>query len=96
MGADQQVAAVADGLALPDSWSGFSQHSYACHPLPTEHLSAAEVLKFRDDAFYAYFSNPRYLDMVTQSFGGKTREHIEDMARHRLSRKLLEERDAAE
>ena len=95
-GSPLYAMAVSQNLPLPENWSGFSQHSYDCHPLPTEHLSAAEVLKFRDDAFYAYFSNPRYLDMVTQSLGGKTREHIEDMARHRLSRKLLEERDAAE
>ncbi len=95
-GSPLYAKAVADGLALPESWSGFSQHSYDCHPLPTEHLAAGEVLKFRDDAFKAYFSNPRYLDMLTQSFGWETREHIEDMARHRLKRKLLEERDAAE
>jgi radical SAM superfamily enzyme YgiQ (UPF0313 family) len=88
--------AVANDLPLPENWSGYSQHSYDCQPLPTEHLSAAEVLKFRDDAFHAYFSNPRYLDMVTQAFGWDTRNHIEDMAKKRLKRKILEELDAAE
>jgi radical SAM superfamily enzyme YgiQ (UPF0313 family) len=88
--------AVADDLALPEHWSGFSQHSYDCRPLPTEHLSAAEVLAFRDDAFHDYFSTARYLDMVTQLFGWDTRKHIEDMTRHRLKRKILEEQDAAE
>jgi radical SAM superfamily enzyme YgiQ (UPF0313 family) len=82
--------AVESGLPLPETWSGFSQHSYDCLPLPTETLSAAEVLAFRDRAFHAYFESPRYLDMVTQRFGLETRRHIEAMTRHRLRRKLLE------
>jgi len=53
-----------------------------------------EVLEFRDQAFQTYFSNTRYLDMVTQVFGRDTRNHVEDMAQHRLKRKLLEELDA--
>ncbi|MEE9318458.1 MAG: radical SAM protein [Rhodospirillales bacterium] len=95
-GSPLYVSAVEKGLPLPEHWSGFSQHSYDCHPLPTDHLTATEVLKFRDDAFHAYFSNSRYLDMVTQAFGRDTRKHIEDMARHRLKRKILDELDAAE
>jgi radical SAM superfamily enzyme YgiQ (UPF0313 family) len=86
--------AVAQGWELPESWSGFSQHSYDCQPLPTEFVSAAEVLKFRDDGFHEYFANPRYLDMVTQRFGWDTRRHIEEMAVHRLRRRLLEKESA--
>jgi hypothetical protein len=52
------------------------------------------VLEFRDQAFQTYFSNTRYLDMVMQVFGRDTRNHVEDMAQHRLKRKLLEELDA--
>jgi hypothetical protein len=76
---------------LPETWSGFSQHSYDCLPLPTEKVSAAEVLKFRDDAFDRYFTNKRYLDMVTQKFGWETRKHIEHMSQHKLQRKIVEE-----
>src|ERR1700730_15103236 len=79
---------------LPASWSGFSQHSFDCLPLPTEKVSAAEVLKFRDDAFDRYFTNQRYLDMVTQKFGWDTRKHIELMTRHKLRRKIIEEMSA--
>ena len=68
-GSPLYLQAVASNLSLPEHWSGFSQHSYDCLPLPTEHLSAAEVLRFRDNAFQDYFSNPLYLDMVTQLFG---------------------------
>ncbi len=73
---------------LPDRWSGFSQHSHDCRPLPTEHISAAEVLRFRDDAFHEYFANKRYLDMATQKFGVETRGHIEEMSHARLERAL--------
>ena len=88
--------ALQQGWELPGAWSGFSQHSYDCKPLPTEKVSAAAVLRFRDEAFHGYFSNKRYLDMVTQRFGVDTRQHIEEMAQHRLQRQLLEEQVAAE
>jgi len=88
--------AVANGWDLPRSWAGYSQHSYDCLPLRTDSLSAAEVLAFRDNAFDVYFSNPRYLDMVTQRFGWETRRHIEDMARHTLRRALLEQPELVE
>jgi anaerobic magnesium-protoporphyrin IX monomethyl ester cyclase len=87
--------ALESGWALPEHWSGFSQHSYDTLPLRTEKLSAAEVLRFRDEAFHAYFESPRYLDMVTQRFGRETRAHLEAMTRHRLRRKLLENPGAA-
>lgn len=95
-GSPLYATAVAKGVPLPESWSGYSQHSYDCRPLPTDHVTAAQVLKFRDDAFHAYFSAPGYLGMVERTFGADTRAHIEDMARHRLRRRLLEELDAAE
>jgi anaerobic magnesium-protoporphyrin IX monomethyl ester cyclase len=87
--------AVAAGWELPKDWSGFSQHSYDCLPLPTEMVSAADVLSFRDNAFHEYFANKHYLDMVTQRFGTKTQEHIVEMASHRLKRQILEEVSAS-
>jgi radical SAM superfamily enzyme YgiQ (UPF0313 family) len=82
--------AVESGWALPESWSGFSQHSYDCTPLPTEKVTAAHVLAVRDEAFHRYFSNPRYLDLLTQRFGWETRHHVEEMSAQRLKRKILE------
>jgi anaerobic magnesium-protoporphyrin IX monomethyl ester cyclase len=76
---------------LPESWSGYSQHAYDAKPLPTKHLAAAEVLRFRDAAFQEYFTNARYLDMVAQRFGLETRRHLEAMTQHKLRRKLLEQ-----
>lgn len=87
--------AVANGWALPDSWSGFSQHSVDCTPLSTDKVTAAEVLKFRDDAFHGYFSGTQYLNMVDHHFGPETHRHVENMIRYRLPRKLLDDLDAA-
>ncbi len=81
---------------LPQHWSGYSQHSYDCLPLPTEKVSAAEVLRFRDDAFHTYFSSPRYLEMVSRRFGAETRRHVEKMAQRRLRRRLFEEAGGSE
>ena len=76
---------------LPDTWSGYSQHSYDAKPLPTKHLVARDVLSFRDAAFVEFFTSARYLDMIKQRFGQETRQHIEVMTRHKLRRKLLEQ-----
>ena len=88
--------AVDNGWALPNTWSGFSQHSYDCLPLPTEKVSAAEVLKFRDTAFDQYFTKKRYLDSVTQKFGWETRKHIDKMTRHKLRRKIVEDMEMSD
>jgi len=74
---------------LPESWSGYSQHSYDTLPLPTKHLSGAEVLRFRDHAFQLYFNNPRYLDMIATKFGAGTAEEIKRMSSHSLERKYI-------
>ena len=82
--------AVDEGCELPKEWHGFSQHSYEMLPLPTKYLSAREVLKFRDDAFHRYFENPNYLNMIENKFGENVKEHILEMTKTRLKRKLLE------
>ena len=79
--------ALAEGWALPETWSGYSQHSVDSLPLRTRHLSAGEVLRFRDQAFQTYFKSPRYLDMVRARFGPATVREIEAMASHRLARR---------
>jgi anaerobic magnesium-protoporphyrin IX monomethyl ester cyclase len=81
--------AVKEGWRLPEKWSGYSQHAVDTLPLPTMHLSSAEVLEFRDHAVRLYFTNPRYLDMVARKFGRKTVEHVRDMTSHNLSRQRL-------
>lgn len=78
-----------NGWALPDSYEGYAFLSYESQPLPTKHLSSAEVLRFRDEAWQKYFTNPAYLDLVGREFGATERSNIEDMTKIRLKRKLL-------
>jgi len=80
--------ALAKGLSLPDTWLAYSQHSYHCQPLPTAALSAGQVLKFRDDAFMTYYTNPGYLEYVRKKFGIEVVQHIEQMTKIQLERKI--------
>lgn len=79
-----------DGKQMPDSWLGYSQLSEEAIPLATQYLSSAQVLRFRDDAFYEYYSNPRYLQMIEQKFGPEEVGHIKEMLTLKVRRKLLE------
>ena len=75
--------------ALPSTYEGYAFLSYESEPLQTKFLSAAEVLKFRDDAWNTYFTNNNYLNVVESRFGNQQRRNVEDMAKIRLKRKLL-------
>lgn len=81
--------AVQEGWALPQTWHGYSQHGYDLLPLPTRHLSAREVLAFRDEAFHRYTENPSYLSMLEEKFGGEVRRHVHQISTKRLHRRLL-------
>jgi radical SAM superfamily enzyme YgiQ (UPF0313 family) len=89
-GSKLYTMAIENGWALPESWIGYSQHSYEALPLRTEKLTSTEVLKFRDEAFHRYFTNSRYLDMVRNKFGEEVVTHLQDMTRIKLKRKLLQ------
>ncbi|MBI4549804.1 MAG: cobalamin B12-binding domain-containing protein [Candidatus Omnitrophica bacterium] len=79
--------AVEKGWDLPESWIGYSQHSFETLPLRTERLTAGEVLRFRDQAFQIFFSDPGYLRYVEGKFGEETARHIRQMTSRRLERK---------
>ena len=74
------------GWPLPATWSGYSQHAVDTLPLPTRHVSAGDVLRFRDRAFNVYFTHQPYLDMVHRKFGADTVDHIREMTAHRIAR----------
>jgi radical SAM superfamily enzyme YgiQ (UPF0313 family) len=78
-----------NGWKLPDSYEGYGFLSYDCQPLPTKYLSAADVLRFRDEAFYKYFGRPEYLDLVERKFGARQRANVLDLMKVNLKRKLL-------
>lgn len=77
------------GWALPSTPEGYAFLSYESQPLPTKTLSAAQVLKFRDEAWHKYFSHEPYLQLVEKKFGLTERRNVEDMAKIRLKRKVL-------
>jgi len=79
--------ALKEGWVLPERWSGYSQHAIDTLPLPTRHLPASEVLRFRDAAFDTYFRGTRYLQMVERTFGAATVAHLREMTAHKLVRR---------
>jgi radical SAM superfamily enzyme YgiQ (UPF0313 family) len=81
--------AVRQGIPLPERWTGYSQHSKDCLPLPTRYITARDVLQFRDAAFLRYYTNPRYLEMVERRFGPETLAHVRSFTRYRLERDLI-------
>lgn len=78
--------------ALPENnevgWLGYSQHAYETFNLPTEYLSNTEILKFRDESFIKYFTNPSYLGRMNKKFGIEFQKEIDKMLSVKLKRKL--------
>ncbi len=81
-----------EGWKLPSTYAGFSQHSYYTQPLPTKHLSAEQVLEFRDKAWMTYHTNPKFLKLLSDKFGPKAAEETLRSTKIKLKRKILEER----
>ncbi|KKL56326.1 hypothetical protein LCGC14_2246540, partial [marine sediment metagenome] len=79
--------ALAEGWPLPQRWHGYSQLGEETLPLPTKHLSAAEVLRFRDRAFEDYFGDERYQQMILARFGPEALAHIRAMLEYKMVRK---------
>jgi radical SAM superfamily enzyme YgiQ (UPF0313 family) len=88
-GSPMYYTAKQNGWKLPDTFEGFAFLSYESEPLPTKYLTSAEVLKFRDEAWHKYFTNPNYLNLVENRFGLEERKNVEHMSAIKLKRKLL-------
>ncbi len=54
-------------------------------------MTARDVLKFRDDAFLRYYTNPDYLRMTEARFGKATADGLKRMTSVSLKRDLLDE-----
>jgi len=97
-GSQLHYQAKMQGWRLPEDpggpgWIGYSQSNYETFPLASGSLSAAEILQFRDKAFYYYFSRSCYQDMLEKKFGWPAVKDVELMvAIPPLRRKLLEEK----
>ena len=82
--------AVENGTPLPEDYEGYSFHAYNTLPLPTDQLTPAEILKFRDDAFNTYHNHPLFLERIERLFGKKEANNIKEMTKIKLKRKIFE------
>lgn len=80
--------AVERGYEMPSDYAGFSFHSYHTMPLPTEYLTPAQTLKFRDEVWKKYHCYPPFLAKVEKKYGRAARENIENMTRVELKRRI--------
>ena len=81
--------ALKNGKKLPSKYTEYSFHSYDTICNYTKHLSAAQILKFRDDAFIEYHTNPDFLSRISRIYGDMAAENIKKMCQVKLKRKLL-------
>ncbi len=79
-----------EGWKLPETYAGYSQHSYETQPLPTKYLSAEEVLAFRDQAWMKYHTNPAFLNLLKEKFGRIAFDETLQSTKIKLKRKILE------
>lgn len=80
--------AIEKGIPLPDTYEGYSFHSYNTLPIPTETLTSQEILKFRDDAFNEYHMYEPFLNKIEKKFGKKSVDNIKEMTKIKLKRKI--------
>ena len=78
--------AMREGWELPTSWGDYSQHAYTTQPLPTKHLTAEQVVTFRDWAYKTYHTSARYLRMVKDTFGAQTAQEVAEASQTPLPR----------
>jgi len=81
--------AIKNKTPLPTTYEGYSFHSYETLPLPTETLSAKEILKFRDESYYEYHTNENFLNKIRNKFGQLAVDNIKDMVKIKLERLIL-------
>lgn len=80
--------ALDEGKQLPDTYEGFSFHSYETLPLSTEKLSAKEIITLRDEAFNQYHNHKPFLNLIEKKFGKEAANNIVDMTKVKLKRKI--------
>jgi radical SAM superfamily enzyme YgiQ (UPF0313 family) len=78
-----------NGYKLPDSYTGFSFHSVDTLPIPTDSLTPAEILKFRDEAFLRYHTNSSFLSRIENKYGSAAVDSIKEMTKIKLTRDIL-------
>ena len=88
-GSQLYKTALINGYALPTTYTGYSFHAYDTVPMPTDSLTPAQILKFRDDAFNIYHNDPKFLARIEKLFGKEAADNIQEMTKVKLKRKIL-------
>ena len=78
-GSELYKIALDKGVKLPGTYGAYSFHSYNALPLSNENLTAAEILRFRDEAFLAYHTNKNFLNKALKKFGKKSIDNIKNI-----------------
>jgi len=78
-----------NNIPLPSNYEGYSFHSYETLPLPTNSLSAKEILKLRDEAFKRYHNYKPFLKLIEKKFSSKAAKNIIEMSKIKLKRKIF-------
>ena len=89
-GSELYKIAINKGLDIPKTYEAYSFHSFDALPLSNENLTAAQILKFRDEAFLKYHKNEKFLKKVLKKFIYFALENIRKMTSVKLRRKILE------
>jgi radical SAM superfamily enzyme YgiQ (UPF0313 family) len=76
-------------IELPNTYSGYSQHSYDTLNLANKYLTAAEILAFRDMAWDKYHASDSYHKLMRDKFGEKALQELNATREIKLKRKLL-------
>lgn len=77
------------GRRVPEEYDEYAFLGYNTVCDSTDHLTAKEVIEFRDYAWEVYFNNPAYHAKIRKLFGDVAVENIKNMAQIKLKRKLL-------
>ena len=81
--------AIESGYVPPKDYIDYSFHSYTTVPVPNEHLTSEEILRFRDEAYIKYHTNPKFLEKVRAKYGDQAVENILNNTKIKLKRNIL-------
>jgi radical SAM superfamily enzyme YgiQ (UPF0313 family) len=81
--------AIESGYVPPKDYVDYSFHSYTTVPVPNKNLTSEEILKFRDEAYVKYHTNPKFLNKVKDKYGDQAVANILENTKIKLKRKIL-------
>jgi hypothetical protein len=81
--------AINSGYVPPKDYLDYSFHSYTTIPVPNKNLTSEEILRFRDEAYIKYHTNPKFLEKVKNKYGQVAVDNILNNTKLKLRRKIL-------